>query len=167
MNRRSSFASSIMATPSRFRTHRCCLSSKWWCFLNSRIFLNASFLCFRPNRRCFSARVTRYAIRPKAISQPRVIAICSTKVSLVRQSQIVTPHRASFRAARTAQFRRVGQVAKYQDKLRDQILLAVPARPHFSHCWRSPTRRLNEVADVRFWHKADMGLCAANVRYWG
>ena len=22
-------------------------------------------------------------------------------------------------------------------------------------------------AHVRFWHKADMGLCAANVRYWG
>jgi hypothetical protein len=20
---------------------------------------------------------------------------------------------------------------------------------------------------VRYWHKADMGLCAANVRYWG
>jgi hypothetical protein len=55
-------------------------------------------------------------MRPKAISQPRVIAICSKKVSLVRQSQIVNPHRASFRAACTAQFRRV-QVAKYQDQI--------------------------------------------------
>jgi hypothetical protein len=27
--------------------------------------------------------------------------------------------------------------------------------------------RRSTLADVRYWHKADMGLCAANVRYWG
>ena len=23
------------------------------------------------------------------------------------------------------------------------------------------------LADVRYWHKADIGLCAAHVRFWG
>jgi hypothetical protein len=30
-----------------------------------------------------------------------------------------------------------------------------------------PTKLSNEIVDVRYWHIADIRLCAANVRYWG
>jgi hypothetical protein len=30
-------------------------------------------------------------------------------------------------------------------------------------CSRAPTRLSSERRDVRYWHKADMGLCAAHV----
>ena len=43
--------------------------------------------------------------------------------------------------------------------------LGFPFRPQYLP---APMRSSNnELADVRFWHKADMPSCTAHVRFWG